>query len=234
MPALLVACFTLGLAAGSHCLLMCGGIVGLFSTQIAPARRRPLLIGLHLGRLLTYVALGMAVAAWGSLSVAVAPLLRLVLRALAALLVAGAGLRLLGIAADPGVRFPLLRRYARAVSARLAALLPLQRLDRALLAGMVWGALPCGLSFSAALLAASTESLWLAAGGMLAFGLGSLPWLLSVDALLTLARRLPGTIWARRAAGVLLLSGAMVGAWLSVQAALAPAACHSSVLASIL
>jgi sulfite exporter TauE/SafE len=44
-----------------------------------------------------------------------------------------------------------------------------------LLLGALWGWLPCGLVYSALALAITQSSPWIAAGGMVAFGLGTLP-----------------------------------------------------------
>lgn len=53
--------------------------------------------------------------------------------------------------------------------------LPVDNLSKALMLGAVWGWLPCGLVYAALALAITQPSPWLSAGGMLAFGIGTLP-----------------------------------------------------------
>jgi hypothetical protein len=56
--------------------------------------------------------------------------------------------------------------------------MPINSIPRALIAGMLWGFLPCGLVYSALLLAFSSASPATAAATMFAFGIGTLPMML--------------------------------------------------------
>ena len=57
-------------------------------------------------------------------------------------------------------------------------LLPLDRLDKAFAAGMLWAFLPCGLIYSALLVMLASQSIISTSLGMLCFGLGTIPALI--------------------------------------------------------
>lgn len=216
MEALLPAMLALGLASGLHCVGMCGGIVTAFSARrtiaLVPARRpRPL--AFNAGRIATYAALGAAAGALGG----AVPLMQGALPAqtmlfvlanaaliLAGLYLAGAG-RLLGRL--EGLAAPLWRRVQPAALALMRARSPLAPFG----AGMVWGLLPCAMVYGA--LAAATLAGGAPGGAlaMLAFGLGTLPWLLGAGVLAHRARR-----W-RVAAGLLVLGMGAFGLARSAQ-----------------
>ncbi|MGL5390287.1 MAG: sulfite exporter TauE/SafE family protein, partial [Shewanella sp.] len=58
-------------------------------------------------------------------------------------------------------------------------LVPMTSPGQAMVAGMIWGWLPCGLVYSTLTWAVASGSMYQGAGIMLAFGLGTLPALLS-------------------------------------------------------
>ena len=60
--------------------------------------------------------------------------------------------------------------------------LPADSAPRAFGLGMVWGWLPCGMVYAALIAALATADLWHGALLMLAFGLGTLPNLLTIGA----------------------------------------------------
>lgn len=176
---LLLAALAAGFFGSPHCLGMCGGIVTAFGLSMQPlsaARRGVLITSYHLGRLLSYMSLGL-LAGWIG-TTALAPLAHTFWpRAVVAVVLIVLGLSMLGL--------PFLNRL-EVVGAKLwqalaplrQRLFPLHTVPRALAAGLIWGFLPCGLVYGALLLAASSASV--SAGGllMLAFGLGTLPMLL--------------------------------------------------------
>jgi hypothetical protein len=77
--------------------------------------------------------------------------------------------------------------------------------------GLAWGWLPCGMTYSMLLLAATTASAPLGAAVMLAFGAGTLPSMVTAGvAFDRAARLLSARLSLRRVAGVLLL---LFGLW---------------------
>ncbi len=188
-----------GLAGGPmHCAPMCGGFVlAQVSDRMArlPAGRLceaarvrgALLVPYHTGRLLTYAALGAvagSVGGWlGIGRLGSAPLL------LAALLfLAQALLRL-----RPGL-LPLPPAVPAAGLTAIARLA--RRLPGGLPLGLLLGFLPCGLLYAALAAAAATGGAATGALAMLAFGLGTVPSLLTV----ALAGHLAGRRWQARLA----------------------------------
>lgn len=177
-PGLLAAMALLGLASGVHCVGMCGGIVAAFSTFSAeklkaPRREWPRQLAFNLGRITSYGAAG---AAAGSLGYAAgaAPaqdalyVLANVVLVLAGLHLAGFG-RLLSL---ERLGLPLWRRL-QPLAARASSR------GNAYVAGALWGWLPCGLVYGALAVAALAGSPSQGAAAMLAFGLGTAPWLLA-------------------------------------------------------
>jgi sulfite exporter TauE/SafE len=210
---LLAAMLALGLASGLHCVGMCGGIVAAFGARRTRGTipivevRRPSPLVFNAGRVATYALLGAAAGALGG----AVPLRQGMLPAqtmlfvlangaliLAGLYLAGAG-RLLGRL--EGLAAPLWRRVQPAAAALMRARSPFAAFG----AGMLWGLLPCALVYGA--LAAATLAGGAAGGAlaMLAFGAGTLPWLLAAGALAGHVQR-----W-RAAAGLFVLGMGVVG-----------------------
>ena len=165
-----------GFMGSAHCAAMCGGIATGFSGGRAGASWLDALEP-NLGRVLGYGAAGALAGMLGHGVVALAQTqwLALALRSAVGLILVLAAVRLL----DRQGRFAFLALPAQ-VTARWLA--PLQRRlrptdsgARRVLAGVLWGWLPCGLS-STVLLAAWLQGNALhGAMTMLAFGLGTLP-----------------------------------------------------------
>lgn len=200
----------LGLATGLHCVGMCGGIVAAFSARrtipIAETGRPSPLV-FNTGRIATYAVLGAAAGALGGalpLMAGALPLQTILFvlanaaLILAGLYLAGAG-RLLGRL--EGLAAPLWRRVQPAALRLMRLRAPYATFG----AGMLWGLLPCAMVYGA--LAAATLAGGAASGAlaMLAFGLGTLPWLLGAGAVAYRLRR-----W-RTAAGLFILGMGVFG-----------------------
>jgi len=183
LQAQLAAAFALSLLGGVHCAGMCGGFVG--ALQLHRPRDVPPLgfaAAYSLGRIAAYCSAGLVIGAIGATLFAADVLpLQLALLVLASLVLGGIGLSLLGSGA--GLR-PLERLGVRAwglLKPLAGRLLPPRSLAGAVLAGYVWGWIPCGMVYAALPLALITGSA--ARGGlvMLAFGAGTLPNMLALD-----------------------------------------------------
>lgn len=199
-----------GFFGSTHCIGMCGAIVVLFETPAAgaarlnPWLRRALY---NFGRLCFYVLLGGIAGLGGAVlskTAGVATSLQ-VLRVLAALFVIAIGLNLL---------FDWrLTRFLETAGAglwrRLSRLakyvLPANTAGRALAAGFLWGALPCGLVYSAVAIAATTGTLPGGSAVMLAFWLGTAPAMLAVGASAERLKRLRANSALRRFAGLIVV-----------------------------
>jgi len=218
---LLLAPFLIGLASGLHCVGMCGGIIGALSLSLPPtvrARRAHLLIytlTYSLGRITSY---GLAGALMGGLGGQVFGALspeygHALLRGLAALLLIGMGLYLAGWFP----KFAQLERLGVPLWKRLEPLgqrlLPVRSLPQALGFGLVWGWLPCGLVYSTLLWSASSGSVGRGALYMVAFGLGTLPAVLTTGLLTGWVTRLMRQPKARAVIGVSLIVFGLASLW---------------------
>jgi uncharacterized protein len=179
----------LGLASGLHCVGMCGGIVAAFNphpgvSEIFLTPNRSLLL-FNAGRISSYAAAGGVAGAVGSLGWYASG-------GQAALLVlANVVLILVGLHLA-GVRGPLLfvERLGAPLWRRLQPhAAKMMRAKRSYAAGLLWGFLPCGLVYGALTAAAFAGSASAGAIAMLAYGIGTLPWLLAAGVLAARVRR---------------------------------------------
>jgi sulfite exporter TauE/SafE len=188
------ALFLAGAASGVHCGLMCGAI-GIHQARAAgglPAAAA--LAWVQAGRILGYALLGALAGAAGQSILLHLPGPRAgqILQALAALGLAGVGLRLLLQGGPPAAccvpQTPPLRRWPR-----------LGLLGR----GLLWALLPCGLLYSLLLIAALSGSA--ASGALLtgAFAAGGAPLLAGIG----WGGRRHAAIPARRAGWWLIAAG---------------------------
>lgn len=208
-----IAVFLVGLLGGTHCMAMCGGIVGALTVGTPPGRRHwPLHLAYNLGRISSYALAGAVLGAIGSAGLLLNDALpvQMTLYVLANLMLVALGLYLVGV--PQGLTF--LERGGQKAWARIQPLtrrfLPATSVSRALPLGMLWGFLPCGMVYSVLTTALLTGSAVRGAGLMLAFGLGTLPNLLLAGFLL---RRFRDIVQGR---AVRLVSGLLVlgfGVW---------------------
>jgi hypothetical protein len=201
-----------GLAASGHCLGMCGGIAG------ALAMRRPqasfgtklgFALAYNLSRIASYAVAGSLAGLLGRTLLAavdVAPL-SIAFRVVAGLIMLAAAARLMfgWRLLDP------LEQAGSGLWRRVAPWAGRQGraggLGGAVGLGLTWGWLPCGMTYSMLLLAATTASATTGAAVMLAFGLGTLPSMVTATvAFERVARALSTRASLRNVAGALLLA----------------------------
>lgn len=249
-PSLALTALLMGLAGGPHCAAMCGPVcaalgapllgsgaasspAGAWQVVQAPAAPRPArrfavgsssLVLFQLGRLLSYTVLGAVAAAsmqavgWLSVHAAALRPIWTFIHVAAAVL----GAVLLWQARQPlwlelGARrvWGWVQTWAGPGSGRLGRSGPL-------VLGLGWAFLPCGLLYSALLVAALSPSLWQGAGVMALFALGSgLSLLLGPWLWLRLGHRAANR-WAMRAAGAVLLASSVWALWLALAHDTAP------------
>lgn len=173
--------FLAGLLGGGHCMGMCGGIVTALTLNLPAGQQRwKIMLSYNSGRLLSYISAGVLLGglAEAGLSLIATRPAQMALLVLANLMLIAMGLYLAGLSSAITTLEKIGRPVWSKLQPLLARLLPIRSAKAALLAGMLWGWLPCGLVYSASLSAlASGKALQ---GGllMLAFGLGTLPNLL--------------------------------------------------------
>lgn len=174
--------FSAGLAGSGHCLGMCGGIVSalaLSKREAGAVERIVFTLLYHLGRITTYLLLGLiaGAAAGAGMMQGLKPWLSW-LFLLANLFVVAigiftfTGIRSLGIAALDGAGWQPVRRLFLLVSGSRSPL-------AAIPAGLLMGLIPCGLVYGVLITAATSGSAVTGGSIMLAFGAGTLPVLLA-------------------------------------------------------
>lgn len=204
----LLAALLAGLLGGGHCAGMCGGIAGMLVAR--GGGRWQLQACHHVGRIGSYAVIGGIAGTVGEVALFADRILPVqqVLWWLAQAMLLAVGLYLAGL--WQGVRHieALGGGVWRSLSAHLPALLPADTPGKALLAGAVWGWLPCGLVYTLVVTALASGSGPQGALILLVFGLGTLPnvWLIGSTARWRIWRR-PGM---RRAAGLLLVAWALL------------------------
>ena len=212
MGALAAAAFAAGLLGGVHCAGMCGGVVA----GLAAGARGPLLprqVAFNAGRIGSYALAGAAAGALGSLAQLAGPVLFMqtalfvlanLLMMLLGLYVAGWGTAVLKLERAGSFAWRRIEPVAR-------RLYPIDSPARALGAGTLWGFVPCGLVYSMLALAVASGSAASGAFVMAAFGLGTLPTLLTAGLAaqrVLSARRIPAV---RYAAAILIIGMGAIG-----------------------
>ncbi|HEY5683499.1 MAG TPA: sulfite exporter TauE/SafE family protein [Sulfuricaulis sp.] len=209
----LVSAFLVGLLGSTHCLGMCGGIVGALTVGVrenirsSPAQLFPYLAAYNLGRIMSYALAGALV---GFLSAQIFNIVPPTQAHLAAKIISGGFMIALGLYLAgwwPGLT--ALERLGGKLWTRLEPFgrrfLPVDRPLKALAAGLVWGWLPCGLVYAALAWSMTTGSAAQGALLMFFFGLGTLPMLLAIGTATGIFRQIVVSPWVRRGAGVLIM-----------------------------
>lgn len=201
-----------GLLGGVHCVGMCGGIVAAFSFRadgsVPPFR---LHLAYNAGRVLSYTLFGALAGALGAtLKLTGFVPVQTALYVLAQLVMILLGLYLAGLNQWVLVFERAGGALWRHLKPRFQKLLPVKTLPTALLAGMAWGWLPCGLVYSVLVSALAAGSATSGAALMLAFGIGTLPNLLGMALFARQLRPFMQQRWVRRATG---LTVAAFGVW---------------------
>ena len=208
----LLSLFLAGLLGGVHCLGMCGGIVTAVTVGTRPGRHLPLLLAYNVGRIGSYVLMGAllgGLAQWGLDQAAYQPL-QTGLFVAANILLIFLGLYLAGFSGMITRIEHLGRPLWHALQPLTRNLLPIRSIPQALVAGALWGWLPCGLVYTASIAALASGSVGSGAMVMLAFGLGTLPNLLLMGVFATHMARLKQQRPIRIAAG---LAVTLLGSW---------------------
>lgn len=170
-----------GLLTGlSHCVGMCGPLVGAFTMQRRANRQEvstPLVL-FQMGRLTTYLLLGAISGATGYVLAAAIRDWQGILSIILGLFTALVGLNLLGLLPFRAAPAPtgLARAASKWMKQAMASNHPLAPFGL----GLANGLLPCGPVYAMALLAATGGNPVRGAGIMLIFGLGTLPAMLGV------------------------------------------------------
>ena len=211
-PEPLLAAFLVGLLGGTHCFGMCGGIVGALSSglslELQSSRWR--LVAAQLayngGRISSYVFAGVLLGLFGQQLGEAGllqgfPLGRMiggVVMILFGIYLAGWWQSLLWLEKAGAHLWKYIEPFGRRY-------IPVRSAAEAFLLGLVWGWLPCGMVYAVLALALTSGSG--AEGGllMLAFGLGTLPALLSIGLAYNTLNRFIRDTRIRMLAGIIVI-----------------------------
>lgn len=210
----LITALVAGLLGGGHCIGMCGGIVSALSFALPPSQRHPariasLMLMYNLGRISSYTLAGALVGGLGQLLIhnlqEITQLLSWLAVIMLAMMASYVGQWWQGLTRVEAIGKHLWR-FLEPLGRRL---MPVTHPGQALMIGLIWGWLPCGLVYSMLILALSSGSPIQGALLLFVFGLGTLPTLLLTGAL---ARQVTGflrqPLW-RQAAALMLLAFAV-------------------------
>lgn len=208
----LLTLFLLGFFGGTHCAGMCGGLNTAFALHLPPhIGRIRLVLLMNFGRLCSYAAVGALMGALSQTGMLLdkTHTVQLGLAVAANMLMLLMGLYLAGwsglAARVENIGKPLWRH----LNPYLSRLLPIRSWQGCLAVGVLWGWLPCGLVYNAALYALASGSAGQGGLYLLAFGLGTLPNLLAIGVFaVQLQQVLHRKIW-RRAAGLTVCAWAL-------------------------
>ena len=220
-----VAALAVGFFGGVHCVGMCGGIVGALSFGLPVERRQrlrgnlPFLLLYNLGRIGSYTLAGAIAGGLGAWAIDLLSIRQLQLWLQ---LLAGVFMLLMGLYLNGWWR--VLVRVEQAGSViwqRLEPLgrrlLPVQRPGQALLLGMLWGWLPCGLVYSVLIWTLISGGAKEGALLMLSFGLGTLPNLLAMGVFAVLLQKVVQQNWVRQLAGGTVMAFGVYMIWLAIR-----------------
>ena len=214
----LTAAFLVGLLGGTHCIGMCGGIVGALSSglslDVQTSRRRLVAaqVAYNTGRISSYTVAGVLLGLFGQQLAETGVLQGFpVGRIVAGVIMILFGIYLAGwwhsllFLERAGAH---LWKYIEPLGRRFV---PVRGAGQAYLLGLVWGWLPCGMVYAVLALALASGS---ARGGgsiMLAFGLGTLPVMLTVGLAFNTLKQVVHDPRIRLVAGLLvILMGVMM------------------------
>ena len=202
--------FLLGFFGGTQCVGMCGGLSSAFALQLPPhLNRLGLIVLLNLGRISSYVLIGLIVGLVGQIGISLDDTrwLQNGLYVAANVLLLLLGLYLAGLSTAATQIERIGRPIWKRLNPILNRLLPIKSVPACFGVGMLWGWLPCGLVYSASLYALGSGNAVQGGLYMLAFALGTLPNLLAMG---IFAAQLK-TLLQRRA--IRLCAGLLVAGW---------------------
>ena len=208
----LLTLFLLGFFGGGHCVGMCGGLSSAFALQLPPGLNHTgLIVLLNLGRISSYVFIGLLVGAIGQVGISLDQTrwLQNGLYLSANLLLLFLGLYLAGISSLATRIESIGRPVWKRLNPLLNRLLPIQSVPACFGVGMLWGWLPCGLVYSASLYALGSGNALEGGLYMLAFALGTLPNLLAMGLFAAQLKNFLQRKTVRLAAGLLVAAWAL-------------------------
>ncbi|MEC9296732.1 MAG: sulfite exporter TauE/SafE family protein [SAR324 cluster bacterium] len=204
--------FLIGLLGGTHCAGMCGGIISGLTLGVSEENRRKNLLPFSLlynfGRIISYSVAGAMVTSLGTISdnYGFGIEVRKILTLLAATIMIFLGLYLTGWWITVILKIEKIGTFLwQRIEPYAKRYIPIRSKGHALIAGLLWGWLPCGLVYSTLFLAMSGKGVAQGVMVMTSFGIGTLPALLTIgyfsDSLIAHLQKK----WIRTFAGIMIV-----------------------------
>lgn len=209
-PMTLLAAFIFGFMGSAHCLGMCGGIMSTLSlARGSNASLMGPLVAYNSGRIFSYSIAGLIVASAGALLSDKLIIIADVMRVIASLFLILMAFYIANwwkglVHIEHAGRY--LWRYLQPYASRL---MPVKNRSQALLLGIIWGWLPCGLVYSVLIWALSVAQPLQGAAIMLFFGLGTLPAMLLTGVLASQIKALSRSPGVRSVAALIIIGFAL-------------------------
>ena len=212
-PVSLSAAFLIGLFSTVHCIGMCGSIIGALSLSLPASirdnriKRFTFVTSYNIGRILSYTLAGLIVGGIGMGLFESSGLAsgHAILQIVSLVMMVAIGLYLAGwlpqVSYFEKIGAPIWRRL-EPIGRKM---MPVDSIIKAFVYGMIWGWLPCGLVYTVLIWTLTSGSAINGALTMLAFGLGTLPTLISAGVMTSWLTRLAQSQNARRIIGVLII-----------------------------
>lgn len=180
----IITAFLIGLLGNIHCLGMCSGIITLLSLSISKDKKKQIIfyqLYYNLGRILGYIITNVLAFSLGILIIKILGIDNLkFLKLISGITLTIISLHLLNtinlIKSIENLGYNIwnyLNKYS-------THLFPVKNPLQAIFLGIFWSNLPCGLTYSTLIWSISSASLYKSIILMLAFGLGTLPSMISV------------------------------------------------------
>lgn len=212
-----LAAFVIGLFSSLHCIGMCGSIIGTLTYSLSQELRNnkrilfSIILSYNLGRVASYAIAGAVV---GLLSLPFSQgIAYRFLQLASATIMAGAGLYIGGWFPRFAYIEKMGSRFWKLIEPFGRKMIPVKTRGQAMLFGMIWGWLPCGLIYTALALAATTGNIMHSSMTMLAFGLGTLPAVVGVGIMTSLLAKLSKAQLFKQIVGVLFIIFALLAAF---------------------
>ncbi len=212
-PVTLTSAFLLGFFSTMHCIGMCGGIIGALSLSLPVEVRnhKPRLFAFvmsyNIGRLASYSLAGLIAGAVGTSVIQSTGFDQghTILKMVGVAMMVAIGLYLTGwlpqLASVEKIGIPVWKRL-EPIGRKLV---PVSSIPKALSYGLIWGWLPCGLVYFVLIWALTAGDALMGAMTMLAFGLGTLPTLVTVGFMTSWITRFAQSTRARQIVGLLII-----------------------------
>jgi len=212
-PVSLSAAFLIGLFSTIHCIGMCGSIIGALSLSLPASirdnrlKRFSFVTSYNIGRILSYTVAGLIAGGIGMGIFEASGLAsgHTIIHTISLVMMVTIGLYLAGwlpqVAYFEKAGVPIWRQL-EPIGRKM---MPVDSMLKAFVYGMIWGWLPCGLVYTVLIWTLTSGSASNGALTMLAFGLGTLPTLISAGVMTSWLTRFAQSQNARRIIGIVII-----------------------------